>query len=35
VNGHEKRVWTGRDAATGRLISQALPEDVARRLQGA
>jgi 4-hydroxybenzoyl-CoA thioesterase len=35
VNGHEKRVWTGRDAATGRLISQALPEDVARKLQGA
>ena len=35
VDGHEKRVWTGRDAATGRLISQALPEDVARKLQGA
>jgi 4-hydroxybenzoyl-CoA thioesterase len=34
VNGHEKRVWTGRDAETGRLKSQALPEEVARKLSG-
>jgi 4-hydroxybenzoyl-CoA thioesterase len=35
VEGHEKRVWTIRDAATGQLKSQALPEDVARKLNSA
>jgi 4-hydroxybenzoyl-CoA thioesterase len=35
VEGHERRVWTIRDAATGRLKSRVLPEDVARRLSGA
>ena len=34
VDGHEKRVWTSRDAETGRLKSKALPEDVARKLNG-
>lgn len=34
VNGHEKRVWTSRDAGTGRLKSQAMPEDVVRKLNG-
>jgi 4-hydroxybenzoyl-CoA thioesterase len=34
VEGHEKRVWTGRDADTGRLKSQPMPEDVARKLGG-
>ncbi|WP_158812665.1 thioesterase family protein [Methylocapsa sp. S129] len=35
VEGHEKRVWTIRDARDGRLKSQVLPEDVARKLSGA
>jgi 4-hydroxybenzoyl-CoA thioesterase len=34
VDGHEKRVWTGRDEASGRLRSQPLPEDVIRKLSG-
>jgi 4-hydroxybenzoyl-CoA thioesterase len=34
VDGREKRVWTGRDEASGRLISLALPEEVARKLNG-
>jgi 4-hydroxybenzoyl-CoA thioesterase len=35
VSGYEKRVWTSRDAQTGKLRSQVLPEDVARKLNGA
>ena len=34
VEASEKRVWTIRDAQTGRLKSQAMPEDVARKLNG-
>ena len=34
VEGHEKRVWTIRDPDSGRLKSQILPQDVARRLNG-
>lgn len=28
VEGHEKRVWTGRDPDSGRLRSQPIPEEV-------
>jgi 4-hydroxybenzoyl-CoA thioesterase len=34
VEAFEKRVWTVRDAQTGRIRSQAMPEDVARKLSG-
>jgi 4-hydroxybenzoyl-CoA thioesterase len=34
VDGREKRVWTIREAGTGRLRSQAMPEDVVRKLNG-
>ena len=34
VVGHEKRVWTIREAASGRLKAQAIPEDVVRKLNG-
>ena len=32
VEGREKRVWTVRDARTGGLKSQAMPDDVVRKL---
>jgi 4-hydroxybenzoyl-CoA thioesterase len=35
AEGHEKRVWTIRDAESGKLKSHAIPEDVARKLTGA
>jgi 4-hydroxybenzoyl-CoA thioesterase len=36
VEGREKRVWAIRDEANGgRLKAQAMPEDVARKLNGA
>ena len=36
VEGHEKRVWTIRDPDnSGRLKSQAMPEDVVRKLNDA
>jgi 4-hydroxybenzoyl-CoA thioesterase len=34
VVGHEKRVWTIREADSGRLKAQAIPEDVVRKLNG-
>jgi 4-hydroxybenzoyl-CoA thioesterase len=34
VVGHEKRVWTIREADSGRLRAQAIPEDVVRKLNG-
>jgi 4-hydroxybenzoyl-CoA thioesterase len=34
VEAHEKRVWTVRNAETGLLKSRAMPEDVARKLNG-
>lgn len=34
VEGREKRVWTVRDAETGQLRSQPLPEDIRARLLG-
>jgi 4-hydroxybenzoyl-CoA thioesterase len=33
VEGREKRVWTARDESSGHLKSQALPEEVARKLR--
>jgi 4-hydroxybenzoyl-CoA thioesterase len=34
VEAYEKRVWTVRDVETDRLKSRAMPEDVARKLNG-
>jgi 4-hydroxybenzoyl-CoA thioesterase len=34
VEAYEKRVWTVRNAETGLLKSRAMPEDVARKLNG-
>jgi 4-hydroxybenzoyl-CoA thioesterase len=34
VDAHEKRVWTVRDEAAGRLRAQALPDEVRRKLNG-
>ena len=34
VEAYEKRVWTVRDVETGRLKSQPMPADVARKLNG-
>jgi 4-hydroxybenzoyl-CoA thioesterase len=34
VEGYEKRVWTIRDADSGRLRSEAMPEEVACKLNG-
>ena len=34
VVGREKRVWTIREADSGRLKAQAIPEDVVRKLNG-
>jgi 4-hydroxybenzoyl-CoA thioesterase len=34
VEAYEKRVWTVRNAETGLLKSQAMPEDIARKLNG-
>jgi 4-hydroxybenzoyl-CoA thioesterase len=34
VDAHEKRVWAVRDVESGKLRSQAIPDEVARRLSG-
>src|SRR5262249_5943002 len=33
AEGFEKRVWTGKDAASGKLKGQAIPEEVKERLK--